>query len=56
MIDWRGFHGDDNGTTTVEYCVVLFLIITACIAGITMVGGAGGGLWGKNLTKIQTVM
>lgn len=56
MLSWRRFLADESGTTTVEYCVVLFFIITACLVGISAVGSSGGGLWGKNVTEIQSFL
>ncbi len=53
---WFRFVREEEGATTIEYCVVLFFIITACIAGITAVGGSSNGLWGKNSTKLETYM
>lgn len=50
------FLDDEEGATTIEYCVVLFFIITACIAGITAVGGSSNGLWGKNSSRISDYM
>ena len=52
----QSFFRDEEGATTIEYCVVLFFIITACIAGITAVGGSSNGLWGKNSTQMGMYM
>ncbi|MES2793455.1 MAG: Flp family type IVb pilin [Planctomycetota bacterium] len=46
----------EEGTTAVEYCVVLGMIIVVCIAGISTVGGTSGGMWGRNSTKLNSVM
>lgn len=53
---WQKLQRDEEGATTIEYCVVLFFIITACIAGITAVGGSSEGLWGKNSTQLKSYM
>ena len=34
-----------EGTTSVEYAVMLAMIIASCIAAISAVGGQSGGLW-----------
>jgi len=56
MRSWYRFLREEEGATTIEYCVVLFFIITACIAGITAVGGSSNGLWGKNSSRMGTYM
>ncbi len=52
----QNFLHDAEGATAVEYCVVLFFIIMACIAGINAVGGSSNGLWGKNTTRISAYL
>ena len=47
MSRWRQFLTSDDGTTAVEYAVVLAMIIMACIIGITAFGGSAGNKWGK---------
>lgn len=50
------FLREEEGATTIEYCVVLCFIICACIAGITAVGSSNGGLWGKTSTRMGIYM
>jgi pilus assembly protein Flp/PilA len=40
------FWHDDDGATSVEYAVMLALILVAVIGAIGSVGGQTGGLWG----------
>lgn len=56
MMYVQRFFCDEEGATTIEYCVMLFFIITACIVGITAVGGSSNGLWGKNSTSMSIYM
>lgn len=44
----------EDGTTAVEYAVMLALIIGLCIGAITNLGAGGSGMWGSNLTKLQS--
>jgi Flp pilus assembly pilin Flp len=52
----RTFIQGESGTTSVEYAVMLFLIVATCIAAITAVGGQNGSIWGENSTEIQNAM
>lgn len=45
----NNFLNDDEGTTAVEYCVMVALIVTALILGITAAGG-GTQQWWNNIT------
>jgi pilus assembly protein Flp/PilA len=47
---------DDDGTTAVEYAVMLALIIVAAIAGIATVGQGNGGLWSNNGQQLSNAM
>lgn len=49
----RNFLFDESGTTAVEYAVMLALILTAIIAGVTTVGGGSNGWWGRSVTEME---
>lgn len=38
---------DDEATTSVEYAVMLALVLAAVITGVTAFGGQAGSLWGQ---------
>ena len=46
---------DEDGTTAVEYAVMLALILAGIIASISAVGSGTGGMWGKNSTAFNSV-
>lgn len=48
----KSFIAGEEGTTSVEYAVMLVLIVGACIAAITSAGGQGGNMWANNETEI----
>ncbi len=50
----RSFLSEDDGTTAVEYAVMLGLIILACIGSIVTLGGSSGSLWGDTLSEITS--
>lgn len=52
----KTFLTGESGTTSVEYAVMLMLIIGACIAAITAVGGENGLIWGDNSTEIENAL
>ncbi len=43
----------DDAATSVEYAIMLMLIIGAAIAAIQVLGGESGALWGTNDTEIE---
>ena len=47
------FLAGESGTTSVEYAVMLALIIAVCIAAIAAVGGSNGNMWADNSAQIQ---
>ncbi len=53
---WWKFHRDEEAATSIEYCVVLFFIITMCIVGITALGNSNNGLWGRNSSELMLHM
>ena len=50
------FLADCDGTTAVEYAVMLALIIAACITAIGSVGSTNDGSLKDSLNKLGTVM
>jgi pilus assembly protein Flp/PilA len=48
----RVFLRDESGPTAVEYAVMIGLVITACIAGIQLVGGNTGDSFVDSSSKI----
>lgn len=49
------FCREEDATTSVEYAVVLAMILMACFGAIQMVGGQAGGLWGGIIDDLRTV-
>ena len=47
------FLKSEDGPTSVEYAVMLALIIGTCIAVVKTLGGSTGGLWANNNQKLQ---
>jgi pilus assembly protein Flp/PilA len=43
----RQFWSDDEGTTSVEYAIMLAMILLVLIVGVTAFGTAQNGYWGK---------
>ncbi len=50
------FLNGEEGTTSVEYAVMLVLIVGACVTAITAVGGENGLIWGSNSTEIENAL
>jgi len=48
------FLKQEEATTSVEYAVMLALIILACIGAVVTLGGGANNLWGGNLNNILT--
>jgi len=47
---WR----DENGTTSVEYAIVLALIVSVAVAGVSVFGGSAGNLFGEIESQLPT--
>lgn len=47
------FLHDENGPTSVEYAVLLALIIAICIVSIRTLGNHQTGMWGATVTKLN---
>ncbi len=51
--NFANFLASDDGTTAVEYAVMLAAILMGVIVTIGTVGAASGGLWGKSKDELQ---
>jgi pilus assembly protein Flp/PilA len=47
---------DDDGTTAVEYAVMLALIIAACITAVSSVGSTNDGSLKDSMNKLGGIM
>lgn len=52
----KEFIAGEEGATSVEYAVMLFLIVGACIAAITTVGGESNNMWISNDVEITNAL
>ena len=50
----RKFFVERSGTTSVEYAIMLALILMLCFTAIASFGQANGNLWGSILTELNT--
>ncbi len=50
----RRFLTAEEGTTAVEYAVLLAMILIAVIVGVTSAGGGVSNWWGNIKTKIES--
>ncbi len=48
------FLSNEDGPTSVEYAVMLALIIVVCIGAITLTGGEVFNMWGNNRQEIES--
>lgn len=46
----------EDGPTSVEYAVMLALIIVVCISAITLTGGEVVNMWGNNRQEIENAI
>ena len=57
MVNWiKQFLDDEDATTTVEYAVMLMLIIGTCLTIVQALGSGSNGLWANNSAKIGAAM
>ena len=47
------FLASEEGTTAVEYAVMLGLIIMTCVLTVRALGDQAGGIWASNQTKLD---
>ena len=52
----KRFFGEEVAATTVEYAVMLMLILGMCISAIQMVGGPVKAFWAKNQDQIENAV
>jgi len=52
----RRFLREEEAATTVEYAVVLMLIIGTCLTAIQVVGNGGAGFWDDNQSDLNTAL
>ena len=50
----RRFLNDDQGTTAVEYAVMLALILLVCIVGVAAFGNSQDSYWGRINGQMNT--
>ena len=50
----REFISRDDGPTSVEYAVMLAMIIIVCISAITLVGGETFDFWDNNRSELES--
>ena len=50
------FQKQESGATSVEYAVIIGMLVLACIAGIQTVGGETLGTWFSNSEQIGNAM
>ena len=53
---FKNFHQQESAATSVEYAIMIGLIIVVCIAGITSVGGETLETWNSNSDQISDAM
>ena len=46
----------EDGPTSVEYAVMLALIIIVCIGAVTLTGGEVVNMWGNNRQEIENAI
>ena len=56
MSHLRKIFVDQEGTTSVEYAIMMALILMACILGITSFGNGGANLWVTILTELNNFL
>ncbi|MCA9176779.1 MAG: Flp family type IVb pilin [Planctomycetales bacterium] len=52
----RRFLCEEEATTTVEYAVMLMLIIGGCVTVVQALGSGSSGLWANNSTQLNGVL
>jgi Flp pilus assembly pilin Flp len=56
MSGWQRLLADDDGTTSVEYAVMLALILLTCLGAVASLGGHAGGMWQDNRSRLETAI
>jgi pilus assembly protein Flp/PilA len=50
------FLGSEQGATSVEYAVMLALILVAIFTAITALGSSSSGIWANDASQIQNAL
>lgn len=51
----RAFLREEDGTTSVEYAVMIALILAVCIVSVRAFGDSQTGIWGNTTTQLENV-
>jgi pilus assembly protein Flp/PilA len=49
-----GFAGSEQGVTSVEYAVMLALILMVIFSAISALGSSSSGMWANDLSQVQS--
>lgn len=49
----RRFFSSDEATTSVEYAIMIALILMVCIVTVKAVGNSTSGIWANNQEKLE---
>lgn len=52
----RRLYDESKGATTIEYGLILALIVTMMLAGLVLLSGNNGNLWGNLSIKVSNAM
>ncbi|HET8750168.1 MAG TPA: Flp family type IVb pilin [Sphingomicrobium sp.] len=52
----RALAKNERGATAIEYGLICALIVIAMIAGLQLLAGGSGSMWGRILTAAETYM
>ena len=52
----RRLHNGEDGPTTVEYAVLLGLIVAACISSVSLLASATGDSFDDSATELSSVL
>jgi pilus assembly protein Flp/PilA len=53
---WKQLLREEDGVTSVEYAVMLALILLTCLVAIASLGGNAGGTWNDNQSRLETAI
>jgi Flp pilus assembly pilin Flp len=56
MSVWTQLVLQEDGVTSVEYAVMLAMILLTCLGTIAALGGNAGGTWQDNSTRLESAM
>lgn len=52
----RRLHASTRGATAIEYALICSLLVLAMVVGLSGLGGASSGMWGKINSKTAAVL